>query len=111
VDIATTYQWEDRQMPIKSTAADGTRYHAVVGALGRVILGGTGKTTRTAHSLGQDSAAPAVALRSEPLGATGGLTRILMALMRQAYAAPRDRARARANADLLLETIRLSSVL
>jgi hypothetical protein len=102
-------------MPIKSTAADWTRYHAVVGALGRVILGETGKTTRTAGSLaveeGQDSAAPAVALRSEPLGATGGLTRILTALMRQAYAAPRDRARARANADLLLETIRLSSVL
>jgi hypothetical protein len=102
-------------MPIKRTAAVWTHYHAVVGALGGVILGGTGKTTRTAGSLameeGHGSAAPAVALSSEPLGATGGLTRTLMALTRQACAAPRDRARARANADLLLETIRLSSVL
>jgi hypothetical protein len=105
-------------MPIRSTVADWTRHprhHPVAGALGRVAFGGRGKATRPAGALaveeGPGSAAPAIAQRSEPPGTAGGLTRILTALTRQAYAARRDRQRARANADLLLETIRLNSIL
>jgi hypothetical protein len=102
-------------MPIMSAVADWTRHHLVGGALGRVAFGGAGETPRTAGSLvvedGQESAARAVAERSEAPGTSGGLTRILTALMRQAYAARRDRQRARANADLLLDMIRLNSIL
>jgi hypothetical protein len=57
------------------------------------------------------SGAPVVAARPEPLGTTGGLARILAAMTRQAHDGPRDRERARANAERLLETIRVLSIL
>jgi hypothetical protein len=83
----------------------------VAGALGRVAFGGRGKATRPAGALAVEEGPGSAAERSEPFGTAGGLTRILTALTRQVYAAQRDRQRARANADRLLETIRLNSIL
>jgi hypothetical protein len=59
----------------------------------------------------QGSRAPVVSARPEPLSTAGGLARILAAMMRQAYVGPRDRESARANADRLLEAIRVLSIL
>ena len=102
-------------MPIKSGVVAWTRYHPVVNALGRVVFSGTGDAARPTRSSVADevqgSAALAVAERPAPLGTTGGLARILTAMMRQAYAGPSDRERTRANADRLVETIRVLSIL
>jgi hypothetical protein len=59
----------------------------------------------------QSSGARVVPVTPEPLGAAGGLARILVALVRQTCAGPRERERVRANADHLLETIRVLSAL
>jgi hypothetical protein len=102
-------------MSIKSAVVAWTRYHPEVDALGRVVFSGTWDTARPTRSSVADevqgSAALAVAERPAPLGTTGGLARILTAMMRQAHAGPSDRERTRAPADLLLETIRVLSVL
>jgi hypothetical protein len=72
-----------------------------------------GQTNRAGYSPAEDvvAAAPAGAERLEPLGVTGGLRRALTAMMRLGWAGPRDQERARANADRLLETIRVLSAL
>jgi hypothetical protein len=76
---------------------------------------GKGDSARTAVDASADavqgSGARVAPVRAEPLGAAGGLARILVALVRQTCAGPRERRRVRANADLLLETIRTLSAL
>jgi hypothetical protein len=97
------------EMPITSAVAIWARHQ-----LGRVVFCETGETTPPGCSSTADEAipaAPTVAWRREPLGPAGALARILMATMRQTSAGPTSRERARANANLRLETIRLSSIL
>ena len=98
------------EMPITSAVAIWARHQ-----LGRVVFCETGETTPPGCSSTADEAkipaAAAVAWRREPLGPAGALARILMATMRQTSAGPTSRERARANANLRLETIRLSSIL
>src|SRR5262245_61336846 len=97
-------------MPITSAIAGHQPAGEVLGAKGV-----REETIRTACSSApaelQVSAAPAVAGRATPLGGTGQLARMLMVLRRHACAGPRDRERARASADCLLETIRVLSIL
>jgi hypothetical protein len=92
-----------------------TRHHSPPGELGRVVLGEQGKTTRTDRSFAADEvqvpAVPAVSERSVGLGPAGALARILIAAMRRTSAGPTHRERARANADVLVETIRAHSIL
>jgi hypothetical protein len=92
---------------------DWTRDHFSAGEPGRVVFGEHGET-RTACSSTADEVqvpAPAVAERPVGLGLAGALARILMATMRKASTGPTHRERARANADVLLETIRAHSIL
>ena len=53
----------------------------------------------------------AVPARPELFGVPAGLFRVLVALMRQPYEGASDRARARAGADRLVETLRVLSAL
>jgi hypothetical protein len=53
----------------------------------------------------------AVAAWPEPFAAQGAFSRMLITLLRQPDEGPRDRARARAHADRLVETIRVLSSL
>jgi hypothetical protein len=97
-------------MPNANVVTDWTRHQ-----IGRVVFGETGVTTQRAYSSTSDEvrvpAAPAGAERPVGLGLAGALTRILMATMRQVSTGPTHRERARANADVLLETIRAHSIL
>ena len=97
-------------MPNTNVVTDWTRHQ-----IGRVVFGETGVTTQRAYSSTADEvqvpAAPAVAGRPVGLGPAGALARILIAAMRRTSAGPTHRERARANADLLLETIRAHSIL
>jgi hypothetical protein len=95
--------------------AERTRDHPAGEDLGSTVFVGTGEANRTAVASPADavqsSGALVVPVRLEPLGAAGGLARILVALVRQTYVGPRQRECVRANADRLLETIRVLSAL
>jgi hypothetical protein len=94
---------EGLRMP--NRAAEWARHHE----LGQSVFVGKDESARTAVDLAD--AAPVVPVRPEPPGAAGRLARILMAMVRQTYVGPRERERVRANADRLLETIRVLSAL
>ncbi len=96
---------------LTNPVAELTREHAGANESGRVVLAEKGEVSRAALDEVEAPRASVVAARPEPLGTTGGLARILAAMTRQAYDGPRDRERARANADRLLETIRVLSIL
>jgi hypothetical protein len=105
---------EESDMLNTKAVTDWTRDHHPAGEPGRVVFGEHGETP-TACSFPADDiqapAAPAVAERPVGLGPAGALARILIATMRRASAGPTHRECARANADLLLETIRAHSIL
>jgi len=102
-------------MLITNPVAEWARDHVAADELARAVSGEEGGSTRAALGSpadeGQIWRGPVVSARPEPLGTASGLARILAAMMRQAYVGLRDRERARANADRLLETIRVLSIL
>lgn len=97
-------------MAITSAAPDRTRHQ-----LERALIGDAAETTRTPRSpMADDARMPAgLAHARSPvaLGPANALARLLMATMRAIAAGPARQERARASADLLLETIRAHSIL
>jgi hypothetical protein len=98
-------------MPKTQSVAD--EGHPFSAYRGRVLAE---EATRTpfhsaASDVVRDSAARAMPATPEPLGAFGGLARILAAKLREPREGPSGQGRARAHADHLLETIRSLSAL
>jgi hypothetical protein len=97
-------------MAITNAVADRTRHQ-----LERVVFGGAAEIARTPQSSTADEtkvpAGHPLAGRPVSLGPANTLARLLMATMRQMAAGPARPERVRANADLLLETIRAHSIL
>jgi hypothetical protein len=81
----------------------------------RAVVGGAAEIARTPKSSTADDAkvraGNPLAGRPVALGPANALARLLMATVRQMAASPASRERVRANADLLLETIRAHSIL
>jgi hypothetical protein len=101
-------------MPMMNAVAEWARQHPKTWDLWRGAGARRAEVTRADRSpAGADDLRPrdarAVPASTEPLGAQGGLSRTLVALMRQPFEAPRDRARVRASGDRLVETIRALS--
>jgi hypothetical protein len=101
-------------MPITSPAAEWTQQPGAQD-LGRVRPVEKGASPAALSPREADDAVVcgvhAVPARPEPLGTPGGLARLLAAMLRQPTEGPRHQERARANADRLLETIRVLSAL
>jgi hypothetical protein len=95
---------------ITNAVTDRTRHQRE-----RVVFGGAAEIARTPKaSTADDAKVPPGhprAGRLVSLGPASTLARLLMATMRQMAASPARRERVRANADLLLETIRAHSIL
>jgi hypothetical protein len=103
-------------MPITSPVAEWTQAQPEAQDLERVAPVEKGATSAALSSRGVDDVevvcgVHAVTARPEPLGTQGGLARILAAMMRRPYEGPSHRERAQANADRLLETIRVLTAL
>jgi hypothetical protein len=102
-------------MPITSRVAEWTQAQPEAQDLGRVAPVEKGATSAALSSRGVDDVevcgVHAVTARPERLGTQGGLARILAAMMRRPYEGPSHREHARANADRLLETIRVLTAL
>jgi hypothetical protein len=95
-------------MLIRNPVAEWARDHVPADELGRAVsCEKRGSPADEVHV----SRGPVVSARPEPLATAGGLARILTTMVRQAYVGPRERERARANGDRLLETIRVLSIL
>ena len=97
-------------MAITATVSGWTRHQ-----LERVVPTERGKTTRATHSSAPGElripAGSAAGGRPVALGSAGTFARILMAAMCQRSSRPAHRERARATADLMVETIRMHSIL
>jgi hypothetical protein len=102
-------------MLITNPVAEWARDRVAADELTRAVSCEEGGSTRAALSSPADEVqvwrGPVVSARPEPLGTASGLGRILATMVRQAYVGPRERERAWANADRLLETIRVLSIL
>jgi hypothetical protein len=113
--VAGTSTKEELRMLITNPGAEWARDHVPADELGRAVSCEKRGSTRAAlgspaHEV-QVSRGPVVSARPEPLGTAGGLARILATMVHQAYVGPGEQERARANADRLLETIRVLSIL
>jgi hypothetical protein len=97
-------------MAITNTVTDRTRHQRE-----RVVFGGAVEIARTPQSSTADDAKVPAGRASAggpvALGPATALARLLIATMRRMAAGPVRRERVRANADLLLETIRAHSLL
>jgi hypothetical protein len=102
-------------MLITNPVAEWARDQVAAEEFARAVSCEKGGSTRAGLGSPADevqvSRGPVVSAKPEPLGRAGGLARILATMVRQAYVGPRERERARVNADRLLETIRVLSIL
>jgi hypothetical protein len=107
---------EELRMLIRNPVAEWTRDHPAGEELRRTVFAEKGQATQASFDFSPADAVlscgtPVVLARPEPPSAAGRLARILPTMVRQAYVGARERERTRANADRLLETIRVLSSL
>ncbi len=98
-------------MTSASPVTEWTQGHSGARDVGRLIAE-QGEVTRTGPgSREADDIQRAGPARPEPIGAFGGLARLLAVMIREPHEGPRDHGRYRAHAERLVETIRALSAL